>query len=130
MCVCERVHARMMLVHSNIHRESIAQVKGATKIMVTVVATKELKAGNLLRRFKAEAAQYDPRRGNDNDAACVWKLFRHAWDLLTLFYFLFFPTKAWHNTLISAPIPTPHFLPYENKCTPDPIGSVLAAFSG
>ena len=56
----------MMLVQSNIHRESTAQVKGAAKIMVTVVATQDLKAGNLLRRFKAEAAQDEPRRGNSS----------------------------------------------------------------
>ena len=64
----ERVHARMMLVHSNIHRESTTQAKGAAKtIIVVVVATQELKAGNLLRRFKAEAAPDEPGRGNNND---------------------------------------------------------------
>ena len=71
--VCERVHVRMMLVHSNIHRELTAQVKGAAKIMVTVVATQELKAGNLLRRFKAKAAPDEPRRGNDNDTLSVFE---------------------------------------------------------
>ena len=60
------MHARMMLVQSNIHRESTAKVKGAAKTMVTVVATQELKSGNLLRRFKAEAAQDEPRRGDNN----------------------------------------------------------------
>ena len=55
-----------MLVYSNIHKESTAQVKGAAKIMVTVVATQELEAGDVLQRFKAEAAQDEPRRGNNN----------------------------------------------------------------
>ena len=67
LCVCVRVrvNAQMMLVYSNIHREATAQVKGAAKIMVTVVAIQELKSGDLLRRFKAEAAQDEPRRGNN-----------------------------------------------------------------
>ena len=34
--------------------------------MVTVVATQELEAGDVLRRFKAESAQDEPRRGNNN----------------------------------------------------------------
>ena len=57
----------MMLVQCNIHRKSIAQVKGAAKIMVTVVTTQELKAGDVLRRFRAEATQDEPRRGNNNN---------------------------------------------------------------
>ena len=44
-----------------------AQVKGAAKTMVTVVATQELEAGDVLRRFGAGAAQHDPRRGNNNN---------------------------------------------------------------
>ena len=79
--VCERVHVRMMLVHSNIHRELTAQVKGAAKIMVTVVATQELEAGDVLRRFGAETAQDDPLRGNNDRCITlrlvvvgVWKL--------------------------------------------------------
>ena len=44
-----------------------AQVKGATKIMVTVVATQEIGAGDMLRRFKAEAAQDEPHGGNNNN---------------------------------------------------------------
>ena len=42
------------------------QVKGSAKIMVTVVATKELEAGDVLRRFKAEATQDGPHDGNNN----------------------------------------------------------------
>ena len=61
----------MMVVYSNIHRELTAQVKDrattAANIMVTVVATQELEAGAVLRRFKAEASQDDPRRGNNNN---------------------------------------------------------------
>ena len=58
------------------------QVKGSAKIMVTVVATQDLEAGDVLRRFGAETAQDEPRRGN-NDNRCivlrlvvvgVWKL--------------------------------------------------------
>ena len=40
---------------------------GAAKMMVTVVATQELKAGEFLVRFKAEASQDEPRRGNNNN---------------------------------------------------------------
>ena len=54
-----------MLVYSNIRTQSTAQVEGAAKIMVTVVATRELEAGDVLRRFKAEPAQDNPRRGNN-----------------------------------------------------------------
>ena len=43
------------------------QVKGSAKILVTVVTTKVLEAGDVLRRFKAEAAQHEPRGGNDNN---------------------------------------------------------------
>ena len=42
-----------------------AQVKGSAKIMVTVVATQDLKPGDVLRRFKEETAQDEPRRGNN-----------------------------------------------------------------
>ena len=48
-----------MLLQSNIHRRLTVQVKGAAKAMVTVVATKELKAGDFLLRFKAKASQDD-----------------------------------------------------------------------
>ena len=78
MCMCDGgmargddkwwcVHVRMMVVYSNIHREMTAQVKGAAKIIVTVVATQELEAGAVLRRFKAEAAQDEPHGGNNNN---------------------------------------------------------------
>ena len=59
------VHARMMVVYSNIHRELTEQTEGSAKIMVTVVATRELEAGAVLRRFKAKDAQDEPRRGNN-----------------------------------------------------------------
>ena len=39
-----------------------AQVKGSTKIIVTVVATRELEPGDVLRRFKA--AQDGPTRSS------------------------------------------------------------------
>ena len=52
---------------NNAFVQQYSQVKGAAKIMVTVVTTQELKAGNLLRRFKAEAAEDEPRRGNNNN---------------------------------------------------------------
>ena len=79
MCLCVRVmggwrgggddkqhaHARMVVVYSNIQTEFTAQVKGSAKMMVTVVTTKDLEAGDVLRRFKAKAAQDGPRRGND-----------------------------------------------------------------
>ena len=42
-----------------------AQVQGSAKIMVTVVATQELEPGDVLRRFKAEAARDEPRHGNN-----------------------------------------------------------------
>ena len=61
------VHARVMIVYSNIHSKLNAQVKGAAKKMVTVVATRELEAGDVLRRFKAETDQDEPRRGNNNN---------------------------------------------------------------
>ena len=43
------------------------QVKGATKMMVTVVATQQLEAGDALRRFKAQAAQHEPHGGNNSN---------------------------------------------------------------
>ena len=55
-----------MVVYSNIYREATTQVKGAAKMMVTVVATQELQPGDVLRRFRADAAQHEPRRGNNN----------------------------------------------------------------
>ena len=36
-------------------------------MMVTVVATQELEAGDVLRRFKANAARDKPRRGKNNN---------------------------------------------------------------
>ena len=43
------------------------QVKGSAKIMVTVVTTQELEAGDLFLRFKAEAAQDESHAGNNNN---------------------------------------------------------------
>ena len=57
----------MMVVYSNIYRELTVQVKGAAKMMVTVVATQELEAGDVLRRFKAEAAKDEPHGGSFNN---------------------------------------------------------------
>ena len=79
------LHAQMMLVYSNVHRGLTAQAKGAAKMIVTVLATQELEAGDLLRRFKAEAAQDESRRGNNNNryivvgivAVNLWKLPLH-----------------------------------------------------
>ena len=45
----------------------VISAKGSAKIMVTVVATKDLKAGEVLRRFQAKAVQYQPRPGNNNN---------------------------------------------------------------
>ena len=42
-----------------------AQVNGSTKILITVVASQELEVGDMLRRFKAEISQDEPRRGNN-----------------------------------------------------------------
>ena len=59
-----------MVVYNNIYREPTVQVKGAAKMMVTVVATQELEAGDVLRRFKAEATHDEPPGGNNNNR-CV-----------------------------------------------------------
>ena len=45
----------------------IAQDRGSSKILVTVVATQELKDGDVLRRFKADVSQDEPRRGNNTN---------------------------------------------------------------
>ena len=63
-----------MCAHAN--DELNAQVKGAAKIMVTVVAIQELGAGDVLRRFKAETAQDDVRDGNSNNRYLCWTLCR------------------------------------------------------
>ena len=43
-------------------------------MMVTVVATQELGAGDVLRRFGAETVQDEPRRGNNNNRCLVVRL--------------------------------------------------------
>ena len=67
-------------------------------MMVTVVATQELKAGDVLRRFGPETAPDEPRRGNSNircravrvvAVAGVWKL-SSSMGLFTVVFFYFF----------------------------------------
>ena len=71
-----------------------AQVKGAAKTMVTVVATQELEAGDVLRRFEAEAAQDERRRGNNNNRYIVVGLVAvgvcDAFHLSVVLFLLFF----------------------------------------
>ena len=47
---------------------------GAAKMMVTVVSTQKLKAGDVLWRFGTETAQDEPRRGNSNNRCIVVRL--------------------------------------------------------
>ena len=42
--------------------------------MVTVEATRELEAGDVLRRFREQDAQDEPRRGNNNNQFIVLDL--------------------------------------------------------
>ena len=44
-----------------------AQVKGSTNIIVAVVATQDLEPGDVLWRFKEEAAPNESRRGNNTN---------------------------------------------------------------
>ena len=60
-----------MLVFSNIHREPTAQAKGSAKIIVSVVATQDIGAGDMLRRLGPETAQDEPRQGNNNNRYIV-----------------------------------------------------------
>ena len=62
-----RTRANDACVEQYSQRINYTQVKGAAKIMVTVVATQELEAGAVLRRFKAEATPDGPHRGNNNN---------------------------------------------------------------
>ena len=57
--------------HWHLTSELTEQVKGAANMMVTVVATQELKAGDVLRRFGPETAQAETRRGNNNNGYVV-----------------------------------------------------------
>ena len=59
-----------------------AQVNGSTKILVTVVASQELEAGDVLRRFKAEVSQDEPLRGNNTDRFILGLLGLGVWKLL------------------------------------------------
>ena len=151
LCVCTRtreirdwgrednkwcVHARMMLVKSNIYRELTAQVKGAAKLMVTVVAIQDLEAGDVLRRFKAEAAQDEPRHGNDINR-CIGTCISLRMIFFSLWFFSIFSTKAWHKTNISTDTKitsqrknttTYTHTHTHTQCTLHPICSVLAFF--
>ena len=60
-----------MLVFRNIHREPTAQAKGSAKIIVSVVATQDIGAGDMLRRLGPETAQDEPRQGNSNNRYTV-----------------------------------------------------------
>ena len=62
-----RTRATDICVEQYSRINNCAQVKGAAKIMVTVVATQELEAGDVLRRFKAEVSQDEPHRGNNTN---------------------------------------------------------------
>ena len=53
----------MCSVIPNVH--CTVQVDGSSRILVTVVASQELEVGDVLRRFKAEVSQDEPRRGNN-----------------------------------------------------------------
>ena len=53
--------------HLSPHPPPPVQVKGSAKMMVTVVATQDLGAGDVLRRFRVETDPDEPRRGNNND---------------------------------------------------------------
>ena len=104
-------------------------------MMVTVVATQELEAGDVLRRFKAEAAQDKPRRGNNKNrymyiylgpvfGNCVAA---HGILLILLLFFAFSPMSAQHRYQNHT---TAQKHDSSQQCTPDPISSVLAAFPG
>ena len=72
------LHARIMLALSNIHRAIItSQVKGSANIMVIVAATQELRAGDFLLRFKAEASQDDI---HGSSARPVFRNCCYIWD--------------------------------------------------
>ena len=64
--------------------QQTAQVNGSTKILITVVASQELEVGDVLRRFKAEVSQDEPRRGNNanrrTSATSAW-----FWDIVTVY---------------------------------------------
>ena len=59
-----------LLLYGNYNSGTTPQVKGSATMMVTVVTTQELKAGDVLRRVGPETAQDEPRRGN-NDNGCI-----------------------------------------------------------
>ena len=56
-----------MLVFSNIHREPTAQAKGSAKIIVSVIATRDIGAGDMLRRLKAEGTRHELPRGSNHN---------------------------------------------------------------
>ena len=59
----------MLVVYCSDHSKLITQVKSAAKMMVTVVTTQALEAGDVLRRFQfgAKAAQDETHPGNNNN---------------------------------------------------------------
>ena len=84
------MHTRMMVAYSKIHRELTAQVKGSANIMVTVVATQELKAEDVLLRFKAETSQDNKHDGSRYTSA--WLAFGNCcyiWDSSHLYAVIF-----------------------------------------
>ena len=52
------------------------------------MASQELEAGDVLRRFKAKVSQDDPRRGNNTDRFILGLLALAVWKLLLLMEFL------------------------------------------
>ena len=74
--------------------------------MVTVVTTKELEAGDVLRRFKAEAAQHEPHGGNTNNRYVLRPVFgnciaAHAILVPHFGAFLFYPRKLGTTAIFS-----------------------------
>ena len=61
------LHVGIILAWSKHYSQRImyAQVKGVAKVIVTVVATQELEAGDMLLRFEAEAARDEPDGGEN-----------------------------------------------------------------
>ena len=82
-------------VYNNIYRELTAQVMGAAKMMVTVVATQELQAGDVLWRFGAETAQDQPRRGSNNNQCIVVRVGSGRYLGIVAAHGIFFTCVLW-----------------------------------